>query len=116
MQKAASPRVVSNRWLALLFMETPETRLNAATPCGVVREGHEMTIVRLDDLRSLCGAACIYEREGKTAREQRDEARRIASEYRRVWEMVSAAVDETPNPDPLPWANVRDLQRARTEK
>lgn len=34
---------------------------------------------------------------------QRDEARRIAEAYRRVWELCSAAVDETPNGDPLPW-------------
>jgi hypothetical protein len=85
------------------LMETPESRLNAATACGIVRDGHEMALVRLDDLKGLCGAAYIYEREGKIAREQRDEARRFAEAYREVWEMVSTAVDQTPNPDPLPW-------------
>jgi len=34
---------------------------------------------------------------------ERDEARRIAEAYREVVDKVNAAVDETPNPDPLPW-------------
>jgi hypothetical protein len=34
---------------------------------------------------------------------ERNEARRIAEAYRQVWDKVFAAVDETPNPDPLPW-------------
>ena len=34
---------------------------------------------------------------------ERNEARRIAEAYRHVWELCSAAVDETPNYDPLPW-------------
>jgi hypothetical protein len=51
-------------------MDTPESRLNAATPCGIIRDGHEMTLVRLDDLQSLLGALTVYEREGRTARER----------------------------------------------
>lgn len=82
---------------------SPEARLNDAVACGVIRDGHEMTMVRLDDLKSLCSVAYIYEKEGKRAREQRDEARTFAEAYRRVWEKVTAAVDETPNSDPLPW-------------
>jgi hypothetical protein len=42
-------------------------------------------------------------REIARLRAERDEARRLAEEYRRVWEACSAAVDLTPNPDPLPW-------------
>jgi len=34
---------------------------------------------------------------------ERDEARRIAVQYRCVWEKASDAVDICPNPDPLPW-------------
>ncbi len=51
-------------------MSTPESRLNAAIPCGVSREGYQLTMVRLDDVQSLCGAAHLFEREGAAAREK----------------------------------------------
>ena len=34
---------------------------------------------------------------------ERDEARHLAEAYRGVWEGCTAAVDECPTPDPLPW-------------
>lgn len=41
-----------------------------------------MTMVRLDDLQSLCGAAFIYEREGKKAREKNEELTRENADLR----------------------------------
>lgn len=38
-------------------------------------------------------------------RKERDEARRYAEVYRKIWEECSAAIDNSPNSDPLPWAN-----------
>lgn len=73
--------------------ETPETHKawqEALSWCEKRNESHDPHHAALANLAEK------LERE-------RDEARRLAFEYRRVWEKVSDAVDETPNYDPLPW-------------
>jgi hypothetical protein len=69
--------------------DTPETRLNAATACGVVRDGHEMTMVRLDDLKSLCATVAIYERGGRAERERNE---RLNAELARAEERYQEAM------------------------
>lgn len=58
------------------------------------------------DLQNMTTFARQLERENTTLLKERDEARRIAGAYRRVWELCAAAVDETPNHDPLPWNHI----------
>jgi len=48
-------------------------------------------------------AECVPADFARRLERERDEARRIAEAYRKVWEICSNAVDTTPNWDPLPW-------------
>ena len=50
----------------------------------------------------------VYADFARMLERERDEARKFAEEYRRVWEMVSDAIDETPNHDPLPWVSQKE--------
>ncbi len=61
---------------ALEAMDTPESRLKAAVGCGVVRDGHQLTLARLDDVRGIAEACAIFEREGKSAREENAQLKR----------------------------------------
>lgn len=75
-------------------METPESRLKAATACGVVRDGYAMTMVRLDDLQSLCGAVMVYERGERAERDRNDklnaELARTEERYQQAMRKLAA--------------------------